>query len=191
MIARVGHLLVAGVSGFTILVLEFAAVRLLAPAFGQSFYVWANVIGVILLALALLVPLASRGADTWEADLARMEEQLLDRKDLISGVLLSDAVDAINEENWAKARRLLKKVLKKNPHLPRGWFYMALARTRGQPNVAALRLARAGHRVRVLEAAAGPSRELRASTFHPPTLDMLAELGVAGPLRARGLEVRE
>ena len=50
---RAGHLLVAGLAGFAILVLEFAAVRLLAPAFGQSGYVWANVIGVILLALAL------------------------------------------------------------------------------------------------------------------------------------------
>jgi len=53
MTRRAGHLLVAGVSGFAILVLEFAAVRLMAPAFGQSNYVWANVIGVLLLAMAL------------------------------------------------------------------------------------------------------------------------------------------
>ncbi len=50
--ARVGHLLVAGIAGFMILVLEFAAVRLLAPAFGQSIHVWSTVIGVVLFALA-------------------------------------------------------------------------------------------------------------------------------------------
>ncbi len=45
-------LIVAGVSGLVVLVIEFAAVRMLAPAFGQSNYVWANVIGWILVALA-------------------------------------------------------------------------------------------------------------------------------------------
>jgi spermidine synthase len=50
---RIGHLVVAGVSGAAVTILEFAAVRLFAPWFGQSNYVWANVIGVILLALAI------------------------------------------------------------------------------------------------------------------------------------------
>ncbi len=50
---RLAHLCVAAVSGFTILALEFAAVRQLAPAFGQAQHVWANVIGIILLALTL------------------------------------------------------------------------------------------------------------------------------------------
>lgn len=53
MMRRVAHWTVAGVSGFCVIVLEFAAVRLMAPAFGQSNYVWSNVIGTILLALAL------------------------------------------------------------------------------------------------------------------------------------------
>jgi spermidine synthase len=49
----VGHLAVAGISGLTIFVVEFAAIRLLAPAFGQSITIWSVVIGVILVALAL------------------------------------------------------------------------------------------------------------------------------------------
>jgi 3-(3-hydroxy-phenyl)propionate hydroxylase len=32
-----------------------------------------------------------------------------------------------------------------------------------------------------------PERDLRASTWHPPTLDMLDEFGLAAPLIARGL----
>jgi len=90
--ARWGHLLIAGVSGFTILVLEFAAVRLLAPAFGQSITIWSTVIGVLLLALACgyaaggrlgarsrsgrplylaygLAALVTAGAATWGPDL--------------------------------------------------------------------------------------------------------------------------
>ena len=54
--------------------------------------------------------------------------------------------------------------------------------------VAALILARAGIQVRVFEAAAELPVDLRASTFHPPTLDMLAELGLADLLVAQGLK---
>ena len=53
--------------------------------------------------------------------------------------------------------------------------------------VLALRLAMLGIPSIVLEAEADISEELRASTFHPPTLDMLAELGVAEDLIAQGL----
>ena len=54
----------------------------------------------------------------------------------------------------------------------------------------ALLLQRAGHAVRALEAAEGIAEELRASTFHPPTLDMLDTLGLARPLVAQGLVTR-
>lgn len=46
-------LVLVGVAGGTTLVVELAAVRLLAPWFGASTGVWTNVIGVILLALSL------------------------------------------------------------------------------------------------------------------------------------------
>ncbi|WP_243716935.1 NAD(P)/FAD-dependent oxidoreductase [Actinomadura sp. KC345] len=55
---------------------------------------------------------------------------------------------------------------------------------------AALTLARAGLRVVVLERETRPSEdpsESRASTFHPPTLEILDELGVAGRLHEVGL----
>lgn len=48
-------------------------------------------------------------------------------------------------------------------------------------------LARKGVGVRVLEAEDAIAKDLRASTFHPPTLDMLAEFGIAGELMSRGL----
>jgi 3-(3-hydroxy-phenyl)propionate hydroxylase len=51
----------------------------------------------------------------------------------------------------------------------------------------ALLLARAGISVQVFEAEAGISEDLRASTFHPPTLDLLEPLGVAQELVSRGL----
>jgi 3-(3-hydroxy-phenyl)propionate hydroxylase len=51
----------------------------------------------------------------------------------------------------------------------------------------ALRLAGLGVPSTVLEAEADISEELRASTFHPPSLDMLDSLGVAAPLIAQGL----
>jgi 3-(3-hydroxy-phenyl)propionate hydroxylase len=53
--------------------------------------------------------------------------------------------------------------------------------------VAAANLVGHGVPVTVLEANAGLSDESRASTFHPPTLDMLDRLGVAEPLIAQGL----
>jgi 2-polyprenyl-6-methoxyphenol hydroxylase-like FAD-dependent oxidoreductase len=53
--------------------------------------------------------------------------------------------------------------------------------------VAAANLVRRGVPVTVFEAGPELSRESRASTFHPPTLDMLAELGAAEPLLAQGL----
>jgi 3-(3-hydroxy-phenyl)propionate hydroxylase len=52
---------------------------------------------------------------------------------------------------------------------------------------AAANLVRAGVPVTVFEAGAELSAESRASTFHPPTLDMLGELGAAAPLIAQGL----
>jgi 3-(3-hydroxy-phenyl)propionate hydroxylase len=51
----------------------------------------------------------------------------------------------------------------------------------------ALLLARAGIETVVIEAEAAPSEDLRASTFHPPTLDMLDAIGLGAPLVAQGL----
>lgn len=53
--------------------------------------------------------------------------------------------------------------------------------------VLALKLATLGLPSVVLEAGADISEELRASTFHPPSLDMLDSLGVAQPLIEQGL----
>ena len=53
--------------------------------------------------------------------------------------------------------------------------------------VAAANLVRHGIPVTVLEAGPDLSDESRASTFHPPTLDMLDDLGVTRPLIAQGL----
>jgi 3-(3-hydroxy-phenyl)propionate hydroxylase len=52
---------------------------------------------------------------------------------------------------------------------------------------AAANLVRNGVPVTVFEAGADLSTESRASTFHPPTLDMLDALGAAKPLIAEGL----
>jgi 3-(3-hydroxy-phenyl)propionate hydroxylase len=54
--------------------------------------------------------------------------------------------------------------------------------------VAAAHLARAGVPVTVFEQGPKLSEESRASTFHPPTLDMLHALGAAEPLLAQGLK---
>jgi 3-(3-hydroxy-phenyl)propionate hydroxylase len=53
----------------------------------------------------------------------------------------------------------------------------------------ALYLARQGIPVLLLEKAAELPVDLRASTFHPPSLEMLNELGVAAPMIAKGLIV--
>lgn len=52
--------------------------------------------------------------------------------------------------------------------------------------VAALRLVRAGIPVVVLEAAGEPHAEPRASTFHPPTVDLLDTLGLGEKIVALG-----
>ncbi|TCZ61122.1 FAD-dependent oxidoreductase [Roseicella aquatilis] len=56
--------------------------------------------------------------------------------------------------------------------------------------VAAVALAREGVPVTVLEAEPALGQELRASTFHAPTLDLLDGLGAAAPLVAQGLVAR-
>jgi len=56
--------------------------------------------------------------------------------------------------------------------------------------VSALLLANQGVKVTVLEATPALNRDLRASTFHPPTLDMLAPLGLTDDLVAQGLVAR-
>jgi spermidine synthase len=60
---RASHLAVAFAAGLVVLVVEFAAVRLFAPWFGQSNPVWANAVGVVLLALAIGYVLGGRVAD--------------------------------------------------------------------------------------------------------------------------------
>jgi 3-(3-hydroxy-phenyl)propionate hydroxylase len=54
--------------------------------------------------------------------------------------------------------------------------------------VTALRLHSLGIACTVVEAESTVADELRASTFHPPTLDMLDEYGLAAPLIAQGLK---
>lgn len=56
--------------------------------------------------------------------------------------------------------------------------------------VSALVLGKAGMKVTVLEAGSALSMDLRASTFHPPTLDMLARFGLTDALVAQGLVAR-
>ena len=56
--------------------------------------------------------------------------------------------------------------------------------------VSALVLAREGVQVTLVEAGDELSQDLRASTFHPPTLDMLAPYGLTGELVAKGLIAR-
>jgi 3-(3-hydroxy-phenyl)propionate hydroxylase len=55
---------------------------------------------------------------------------------------------------------------------------------------AALRLAQAGIPVMLLEALEDLPQTLRASTFHPPSLDMIEQLGLVEPLKEQGLVCR-
>ena len=60
----------AGATGFGVMAAELTAVRLLAPHFGDSAYVWTNVIGVILAAMAIGAMFGGRlsgraGAEQW------------------------------------------------------------------------------------------------------------------------------
>jgi len=57
--------------------------------------------------------------------------------------------------------------------------------------VAAANLVHRGVPVTVFEAGATLSEESRASTFHPPTLEMLDTIGLAAPLIERGLITRD
>src|SRR5689334_21674006 len=61
-------------------------------------------------------------------------------------------------------------------------------RKRTVPLVAATHLARSGVPVTIFEQGSTLSEESRASTFHPPTLDMLHALGAAESLIAQGLK---
>ena len=54
---------------------------------------------------------------------------------------------------------------------------------------AALALARAGIEIRLIDAATTVDRRMRASTFHPPTLDMVDDLGLGAALCELGLRV--
>lgn len=56
---------------------------------------------------------------------------------------------------------------------------------------AALALTLAGIPVGVVDAANGVDKRMRASTFHPPTLDMIESLGLAKKLSGQGLPVAE
>ena len=53
--------------------------------------------------------------------------------------------------------------------------------------VAALNLANRGFKVTLCEAGADCAQDLRASTFHPPTLEMLDQMDMAAPLTEKGL----
>src|SRR5690606_27772066 len=56
--------------------------------------------------------------------------------------------------------------------------------------VSAAALAEAGIQVRVFESRLNVGEDLRASTFHPPTLDMLDRFGISEKLVSMGLKAR-
>lgn len=64
-VSPAGLTAVAFATGASVMVVELMAVRLMAPWFGQSQIVWTNVIGVVLLALALGQWVGGRWAEGW------------------------------------------------------------------------------------------------------------------------------
>ncbi|MCL2002040.1 fused MFS/spermidine synthase, partial [Candidatus Saccharibacteria bacterium] len=60
---------VAFVAGFVLMTFELVAARLLAPTIGTSIFVWTNVLGVIMAALALGYWLGGRLADKRKEEL--------------------------------------------------------------------------------------------------------------------------
>lgn len=70
-------------TGFVVLILELTASRLLAPYFGASIFIWANIIGIILIALALGYWYGGRLADR------RPSLRVLMKITLVAGVFIS------------------------------------------------------------------------------------------------------
>ena len=69
-------LLLVSIAGAGTMVVELAAVRLLAPWFGASSAVWTNVIGVVLLALSLGYLLGARWSNS-ERPLQRLARTIM------------------------------------------------------------------------------------------------------------------
>lgn len=67
-------------------------------------------------------------------------------------------------------------------------FRVAIAGAGPVGTTLATLLSQAGHDVVVLEAGADCAQDLRASTFHPPTLEMLDSIGITPMLLERGLK---
>jgi len=71
------------ITGASVMAIEIAASRFLAPYFGTSMIVWANIIGLILLSLSLGYWVGGKWADRWPSG------KLLMILSLLSGVLVS------------------------------------------------------------------------------------------------------